>query len=416
MYFSISLMQHSGFFSNTALLTNTIKPCVFQPNPFRWSPLNNQPNITLSERLIFIVDCILCKSGLDEVPQPVYVYRRYKKRRILPFISTSFFCLFFLLNAFLTQGQSISVTSLSGSPLCAGSNFYYYFQNHQRQWFIKLLYKLPTYTVYLSSSTGGTPYTSIGTFTTTGVSYSNSTVGQTTGITKSFTMPATTASGSGYKTALWSTSPTFNGSGGSGATGTLTVNAIPVFTTQPSTSVQNICLNGAATALSITASAGSGSISGYQWYKKCFSFKQWRHINCRRHIRIVYTVDLSYRHFVLLRCYQLKWLQHCVQRFRAITINALPSITVQPSTATQSLCLNSTPTALSVTASAGSGSISGYQWYKNAAASNSGGTLLAEQLVPVTTHHRLQRPERFTIIVLLPIRMAVQSHQTCQEQ
>ena len=178
------------------------------------------------------------------------------------------FLFIFLLNAFLTQGQSISVTSLSGSPLCAGSNFTITFRTTNNGNGSSNYYtNSTTYTVYLSSSTGGTPYTSIGTFTTTGVSYSNSNGGQTTGITKSFTMPATTASGSGYKIALGSTSPTFNGSGGSGATGTLTVNAIPVFTTQPSTSVQNICLNGAATALSITASAGSGSISGYQWYK-----------------------------------------------------------------------------------------------------------------------------------------------------
>ena len=145
--------------------------------------------------------------------------------------------------------------------------------------------------------------------------------------------------------------------------GTLTVNAIPVFTTQPSTSVQNICLNGAATALSITASAGSGSISGYRWYKKCFSFKQWRHINCRRHIRIVYTVDLSYRHFVLLlRCYQLKWLQHCVQRFRGDNNQcaALDNCSALHSHA--GLCLKQHPNRIVCHRIGGSGSISGYQW------------------------------------------------------
>ncbi len=346
--------------------------------PFRWSPLNNQPNITLSERLIFIVDCILCNQVWTKCLGLFTFMGATKKRRILPFISTSFFCLFFLLNAFLTQGQSISVTSLSGSPLCAGSNFTITFRTTNGNGSSNYYTNSTTYTVYLSSSTGGTPYTSIGTFTTTGVSYSNSNGGQTTGITKSFTMPATTASGSGYKIALGSTSPTFNGSGGSGATGTLTVNAIPVFTTQPSTSVQNICLNGAATALSITASAGSGSISGYQWYKNA-SASNSGGTSIAGATSASYTPLTSVTGTLYYYCVvtNSNGCSTASNVSGAITINALPSITVQPSTATQSLCLNSTPTALSVTASAGSGSISGYQWYKNAAASNSGGTLIA---------------------------------------
>ena len=56
----------------------------------------------------------------------------------------------------------------------------------------------------------------------------------------------------------------------------------------------------------------------------------------------------------------------------AITINTAPSISAQPSTGTQTTCINGTAfTALSVSAS-GTGLT--YQWYSNTSASNSGGT------------------------------------------
>ena len=49
-----------------------------------------------------------------------------------------------------------------------------------------------------------------------------------------------------------------------------------------------------------------------------------------------------------------------------------PVISVQPSTTPQALCLNATPTALSVTASPATS----YQWYSNTTSTNSGGTSL----------------------------------------
>ncbi len=56
------------------------------------------------------------------------------------------------------------------------------------------------------------------------------------------------------------------------------------------------------------------------------------------------------------------------------TVNALPTVSVQPASAAQTLCLNGTPTDLSVTAAAGSGTISTYQWYSNSTATTTGGT------------------------------------------
>lgn len=46
----------------------------------------------------------------------------------------------------------------------------------------------------------------------------------------------------------------------------ITITPAPVITVQPSTTVQNVCQNGPVTTLSVTATAGSGSITGYQWY------------------------------------------------------------------------------------------------------------------------------------------------------
>ncbi len=47
---------------------------------------------------------------------------------------------------------------------------------------------------------------------------------------------------------------------------TVTVNDTPVITTQPSPAVQQVCQNGAVTPLTVAANAGSGTITGYQWY------------------------------------------------------------------------------------------------------------------------------------------------------
>ena len=62
-------------------------------------------------------------------------------------------------------------------------------------------------------------------------------------------------------------------------------------------------------------------------------------------------------------------------------------IATSPSSATQSLCLNAAPTALSVSASGGT--ISTYQWYSNTSNSNSGGTLISgatsSSYTPLTT-------------------------------
>ena len=76
----------------------------------------------------------------------------------------------------------------------------------------------------------------------------------------SATIPAGTAAGTGYRIRVVSNNPVVTGSNN----GTdLTVNNSAAITTQPSTTVQNICQGGTATALSVTA---TGTTLSYQWY------------------------------------------------------------------------------------------------------------------------------------------------------
>ncbi|RKE90139.1 beta strand repeat-containing protein [Epilithonimonas arachidiradicis] len=56
-----------------------------------------------------------------------------------------------------------------------------------------------------------------------------------------------------------------------------------------------------------------------------------------------------------------------------VTVNANPTFTSNPAASTQTVCLNGTPTNLTVAAAAGNT----YQWYSNTTNSNTGGTLIA---------------------------------------
>jgi len=59
-----------------------------------------------------------------------------------------------------------------------------------------------------------------------------------------------------------------------------------------------------------------------------------------------------------------------------VNITPPPTFSLQPSLAPQNVCPGQNATALTVTAAAGSGTVSGYQWYVNTTASNTGGTLI----------------------------------------
>ncbi|MEI2738701.1 MAG: hypothetical protein V9F01_07940 [Chitinophagaceae bacterium] len=134
--------------------------------------------------------------------------------------------LFFINSA---AAQSITVTNVSPSPVCAGSNVTVTFDAtngvDETDWYNNST----VYTIYLSNSSGAS-FTSQGTFSTTGVSYAGSGGATTTGITAVFTIPGATPAGTGYKIALGSSAPAYNNAAGNNASPAFSVVTTPVFT------------------------------------------------------------------------------------------------------------------------------------------------------------------------------------------
>ena len=69
----------------------------------------------------------------------------------------------------------------------------------------------------------------------------------------------------------------------------------------------------------------------------------------------------------------------------SLIINALPSIISEVSNSDIATCLNVAPNFLTVTANAGSGTISKYEWYSNTLSSNTGGTKVVTSASSLTT-------------------------------
>lgn len=130
----------------------------------------------------------------------------------------------------------------------------------------------------VNASTGASvsvPFTSVGTFNAGNVytaQLSNAagsfaspvSIGTVTSVLNtdviSATIPAGTAAGAGYRIRVVSSNPVVTGSDN---TVNLTVQNSAAITTQPSTTVQNLCQSIAATALSVV---GTGTTLTYQWY------------------------------------------------------------------------------------------------------------------------------------------------------
>ena len=120
------------------------------------------------------------------------------------------------------SAQSISVTNIAFSPVCAGTSVTISFSATNGAGAANYYSNSTVYTIYLSNAAGAN-YTSQGTFSTTGVTYDATDGGVTAGITQSFTIPLATPAGTGYKISLGSTSPLFDGSTGTGASANINV-------------------------------------------------------------------------------------------------------------------------------------------------------------------------------------------------
>lgn len=144
----------------------------------------------------------------------------------------------------------------------------------------------------------------------------------------------------------------------------------PTISTQPSTSSQSVCQGGSATALSLTA---SGSSLTYQWYKNTSSSNSGgtsiSGATSSSYTPSTSTAGTSYYYCVVSSgtCSTTSNVSG------SIVINSIATISSQ-STGSQTLCQNSTATAMSVTAT---GTSLTYQWYKNTSSSSSGGTSIS---------------------------------------
>ena len=167
-------------------------------------------------------------------------------------------------------------------------------------------------------------------------------------------------------------------SGTANSTSTYTVNALPTISSPPSSGTQTLCLNGSATALSVSATAGSGSISKYEWYSNTSASTVGAVL-----VLTTTTAATSDTYTPLTTSLGTLFYYVVVTNSNgcavtssftgAITVNAPVVITVHPSTSIQSVCVGGSITSLSVTATGGGLS---YQWYSNLSNSNSGGTLI----------------------------------------
>ncbi|MCX6210058.1 MAG: hypothetical protein NTZ59_11345, partial [Bacteroidetes bacterium] len=156
--------------------------------------------------------------------------------------------------------------------------------------------------------------------------------------------------------------------------GAITVVNNPNISSNPSTSAQTICINATTTALSITATAGSGSISGYQWYSNSTNSNSGGTLisgaTSSSYTPPTTSIGTTYYYCVVTNSNTCSTTSNVSG---LITVNTGPTISAQPSTSSTNYCLNATAASLSITAS----NATSYQWYSNTTNSNSGGTLIA---------------------------------------
>ena len=167
------------------------------------------------------------------------------------------------------------------------------------------------------------------------------------------------------------------------ATATLTVSYDPpIFTFNPSTYSQTMCAGSAS--LSVTVNGGGDAIASYSWFKNTNPSNIGGALVGGPYTSTATTHSFSPTDagafYYYATCTTAGGLTATSEVSGQITVNALPVISSQPSATTQTICINGTAVALSVTATAGSGTLYRYKWYSNPTASTTGGTLEATTL------------------------------------
>ncbi|KAA9034259.1 hypothetical protein FW778_22855, partial [Ginsengibacter hankyongi] len=161
-----------------------------------------------------------------------------------------------------TNAQSISVTNVTTTPVCAGSNITITFTVINGAGVSNYFNGSTNYQVYLSDGSGNNFAATGGTFTVPGT-YDATDGGKTSGLTATFTIPAGSTSSSGYKIAIGSAFPgvLVPSTGGSGASNAFTVNALMTPTVTANADASNtFCADQPITFSATPINAGT-----YQW-------------------------------------------------------------------------------------------------------------------------------------------------------
>ena len=171
------------------------------------------------------------------------------------------------------------------------------------------------------------------------------------------------------------------GSGGCSSiystTGAVIILPDPVISAQP-TATQTICIGGSSAPLTVAlqASTGIGAFT-YQWYSNTTATNSGGAIisgaTAVTYVPPVFNNAGTFYYYCVITdagngC------GNVTSQVATIVIVVDPTITVQP-LPTQTLCQNAAPTALTVTASGGTGTLL-YQWYSNSVNSTTSGTLI----------------------------------------
>jgi hypothetical protein len=223
------------------------------------------------------------------------------------------------------------------------------------------------------------------THTTTGATGIGTPDGLPAGVTASWSSNTITISGTPTASGTFTYSiPLTGGSGSVNATGTIYVSE-PSITLQPETAAQTICQG--AVSLTVEAYVNTGSISTYTWYSNASSSNIGGAVvatNSSSSSSNSYNPTATGYFYAVVT--DASGCTATSDVSGLITVIPSPTISSQPSAAVQSICINGSPTALSVTASAGSGSIKSYKWYSNTSNSTSGGTPVATTPTSATTN------------------------------
>ena len=156
----------------------------------------------------------------------------------------------------------------------------------------------------------------------------------------------------------------------------VSLNGAPAISAQPSNATQTLCLNATAATLSVTA---TGTGLTYQWYQNASNSNSGGTLiggaTTSTYAPSTATDGTLY-YYVVVTNSSLVSLTSAVSG--AITVSAIgaPSITAQPSSSAETISCTSVASSATPLSVSATGTGLSYQWYRNSANSNSGGTLI----------------------------------------